>query len=176
MTATNPLERFFEDLKEELFLEAGVAPALEPPAVPPSTPPEDEVAFYPGSTTNKRKAREERAEEQDAELPTDWDGSPRTYNVRGVATEFFPISALARALNRSTTTMRKWETKGWIPEAIYRSPGPPKKQDRLYTREQIAGLQRIAADENLMEPRLRRRVEDTRFPDRARALFEGASS
>jgi DNA-binding transcriptional MerR regulator len=46
------------------------------------------------------------------------------------------IGALARALGKSVKTLRLWETKGWIPEAVQRTP----KGERLYTPEQVLSI------------------------------------
>lgn len=75
----------------------------------------------------------------------EWDKDPVVKMLRGVRTEFFEIGHLARALGRSTVTIRSWEDKGWLPHATYRTqqpkgtqvPGKKTKGRRLYTRAQI---------------------------------------
>ena len=74
---------------------------------------------------------------------TTWDARPLTYKVNGIPTEFFRVSHLAAAVNRSVRTIRHWEKHGIIPPAIFwaplrgaRSQGS-KQGDRLYSRAQI---------------------------------------
>jgi hypothetical protein len=93
-----------------------------------------------------------------------WAPRPRTFDQRpGV--EFFEIRILARALGRSSGTMRTWTTNGWLPEARYRA-----HRRRLYTRAQIEGLRQIADEEGLLHDK-RRNPASTHFPQRARELF-----
>ena len=181
------VESFFRNIKEKLGIEFGddVTEADDPreaarrameehghdlPEEPPITRTEEvvEEERYPGS---KQALVPVKVEAQDDGLDEEWDTHPRIYSIRGVDTEFFTISALATALRRKTVTIRKWEQKGYLPKAQFRSPGEGAKQDRLYTREQIEGLLRIAREEKLLEPRKKMRIDQTDFPDRAHRLF-----
>lgn len=129
----------------------------------------DEEETYPGSSQSRRDPSESsETPRKNSEDPLE-SFKPRIMKLKGKDTEFFTIQALADALNRSTITIRKWETKGWLPTAQYRSPG--EKQDRLYTREQIEGILRIAREEGLMNPQRKPRVDKTNFPQRASELF-----
>lgn len=146
----------------------------EPPsrAVPEVVPVDiDEDDTYPGSRHVRRGVQEVEEEE---EAPV-WDTDPRFYRVKGTDREFFPISALATALRRKPGTLRKWEDRGYLPQARYRAPVSPKTdsryQTRLYTRPQIEGLIAIATEEGLMEPAKKMRIDQTRFPQRAQKLF-----
>lgn len=96
----------------------------------------------------------------------------RTMTVRGEEVEFWSISALALALGRQVVTMRKWEQRGHLPAAPYRSRG--EKQDRLYTRAHIEGIRAIAMEEGLIDAAgdaVKRRFSDTNFVPRVRKLF-----
>ena len=59
----------------------------------------------------------------------------------------YPISFLAEALSkalespRTTQTIRKWETKGIIPKALFRNAGV-----RLYSKRQIDIICRVAKE------------------------------
>lgn len=85
---------------------------------------------------------------------TDWDEKPVKYMVKGVEREFFKISHVAAAMGRSVQSIRAWEDAGVLPKSPYRSPKPRKemvpgvvaKGRRLWTREQIEGMLRIAQE------------------------------
>lgn len=185
MDIKQDIDSFFSDLKREFGLDDDDAPPTpleeataaaerneEGPPAPPITEVDEveEEETYPGSR-HLKKSVTESSEESDEDDPI-WDDSPRTYAVKGKETKFYTISALATALRRKTVTMRKWEKKGYLPEARFRSPGAGKKQDRLYTRPQIEGLVAIAKEEGLMQPQKKMRIDQTKFPERAHRLFE----
>ncbi|MEU1816064.1 hypothetical protein ABZ543_12835 [Streptomyces roseifaciens] len=96
-----------------------------------------------------------------------WDQDPIYKQYSGAMREFFAISALAQAINRSTKTIYKWEDQGLFPPAtfIYNSSSKQGRR-RLYTRLQIEGIVRIAADEGVLDGR-KRFLSHTRFPARA---------
>lgn len=81
-----------------------------------------------------------------------WDARPTPGIVNGRTIEFFPISALAKALGYSQNSIRLWETQELLPRSPYRSqptrakPGAkhPTKGRRLWTREQIEAILRLA--------------------------------
>lgn len=81
-----------------------------------------------------------------------WDEKPLYYLVEGEKREFFVIGHLAKALGYSVQSIRLWEDKGLLPRSPYRSPrtrkpvagGRSNKGKRLWTREQIEGILRIA--------------------------------
>lgn len=110
---------------------------------------------FPGSRTpvNRPSAKEHRQETESS-----WDENPVEYIVGGEPQEFFTIGHLARALGRSTVTIRSWENKGVFPRSGYRSPRPKTvptfgtepKGRRLWTREQIEGILRICAEERVI--------------------------
>lgn len=84
--------------------------------------------------------------------PVAWDYKPLSYLVNGERREFFAISHVAKALGYSVQSIRAWEDKGVMPRTPYRSPrtrgavagGRSNKGRRLWTREQIEGLLRLA--------------------------------
>jgi hypothetical protein len=82
-----------------------------------------------------------------------WDAKPVYYLVAGEKREFFLIGALAKALDYSVQSIRAWEAAGLLPNTPFRSPrtrrpvagGKSTKGRRLWTREQIDGILRLAA-------------------------------
>lgn len=124
--------------------------------------------FYPGS-------RHERMDPVESEEPEEepWDLNPKVVVYGGKEVEFFTIGALAKALNRTVGSIRKWERLGYIPKATYRSAG--ERQNRLYTRPQVEGMRAIAQEEGLLDPRKHVVVSDTRFTERVVNLFHALS-
>jgi len=69
----------------------------------------------------------------------------KTYTINGEKKTFFTVGGLAKALLRKPVTIRMWESNGWIPKAMYRTPAPngvhfgekPAKGRRLYSLEQV---------------------------------------
>lgn len=132
---------------------------------------EDDSPFYPGSKRVKLSQGGEKVR-----LPEDteqsWERLGVTYLVQGVPTKLFPISALAEALGRKSITMRKWERDGALPDPTMRTnSGSPRGRRRMYTRDQVLGLQRIAKELGLMDNK-RKYVTRTEFGARARELFK----
>jgi hypothetical protein len=85
-----------------------------------------------------------------------WDNNPRHYKVKGIDTEFFTVGHLAEALHRTPRTIRWWEDKGVLPPATFRAPKPHKSQlkqvgDRLYSREQIEAVIKVAEEEGVLD-------------------------
>jgi hypothetical protein len=87
-----------------------------------------------------------------------WDDKPYFYTVNGTKKEFFTISHLSAALGRSIVTIRSWEKRGYLPRTPYSSPRPkgdslpnvPAKGRRLWTRDQILGILKIASEEGVI--------------------------
>jgi hypothetical protein len=102
---------------------------------------------YPG----RRKPINRGKAAQSPERPP-WDERPLYYLVDGEKREFFVIGHLAKALGYSVQSIRLWEDKGLLPRSPYRSPrtrkpvagGRSNKGKRLWTRDQIEGILRIA--------------------------------
>lgn len=115
-----------------------------------------------------------------AETVTDttpvWDDKPLKYLVKGVEQEFFTIGAVATALGVSVQSIRAWEQKGLMPRSPYRSPRPRRAQlpdkaskgRRLWTREQVDGILRLAREEGVI---LNRKPPTPRFAQRVSQLF-----
>jgi len=108
---------------------------------------------------------------------SEWDEKPIRYVVKGVETEFFTISHLAGALNRSVVTIRSWENKGFMPRTPYSSPRPrggslpgtTPKGKRLWTRDQILGILQIATEEHVI---LNGKPPTKRFYERVVTLYK----
>lgn len=127
------------------------------------------VEFYPG-TSKPITARAPQASE-DAE--EDLFAKPRTgYQVNGQPFPCYAIGVLAKALGRQVVTIRLWEREGLLPRTTFSSSriqGGGKA--RLYTREQIEGVVRIAKEEGVYERSSRISIRDTDFTERVKALF-----
>lgn len=127
---------------------------------------------YPG-----KRAPVNRSVVPDEPPSSSWDEKPIRYTFRGVEREFFTISHLAAALNRSVVTIRSWENKGMMPRTPYRSPRPrgdtlqgaTPKGKRLWTREQISGILQIAAEERVI---LNGKPPTERFAQRVLHLYK----
>jgi hypothetical protein len=102
---------------------------------------------YPGR--RKPVNRDKTPPPADTQL---WDAKSITYLVNGEKREFFLIGNLAKALDYSVQSIRAWEAAGLLPNTPYRSPrtkrpvagGRSDKGKRLWTREQIEGILRLA--------------------------------
>lgn len=85
----------------------------------------------------------------------EWTERPTQYPVNGEMRDFYTIQHLSRALNKSPVTIRQWEKRGLLPSSTLRSPRPKRasiagtqpRGRRLWTREQIEGILRIAKEE-----------------------------
>lgn len=101
-------------------------------------------------------------------------GFPSTvYNVGNVSTRFWGIGVLAQLLGRKTGTIRKWEHDKVIPEARFQVANDdkdPRSRRRLYTRDEIMGIWRIAREEGLLDtngfPSAHRHISSTKFSER----------
>jgi hypothetical protein len=109
---------------------------------------------YPG----KRKPVLRSIRRPKAPEPPGWDADPVYYVQDGEKREYFTIRHLAAALDYSQQSIRAWENSGLLPKSGYRSPKPRKptiggrntKGKRLWTREQIEGLLKIAEEEGVI--------------------------
>ncbi len=101
---------------------------------------------------------------------------PKKYQVclpghRIVEVEMVQLSYLANKLKRKQATIRLWEKRGIIPEALYRTE---KKGIRLYTMLQVLKLQE-ALDMAIVECGLKNvkyNLRNTTFPEKARKIWE----
>jgi hypothetical protein len=132
-------------------------------------------AFYPGSTKPiVRHQNRNGLHTKAATSAADWDHKPRKYTVGGVETEFFTLGQLAKALSRQPVTIRKWEREGVIPKSTFQSPGKdddPRGRRRLYTREQVEGIVRIAHEEGVLVSH-QKPIKGTQFTARVIDLFK----
>ncbi len=98
---------------------------------------------------SRKKTREEKAKERDAETKAAKVSlNRRRYktvrmkievNGKQVEAEVFSIGALAMYLNRSIQVLRLWEAEGIIPETPHRN----EKGDRFYTRQQLQDIEKV---------------------------------
>lgn len=110
---------------------------------------------YPGR--KKPVNRTIKSESGDTEV---WDAKPVYYLIGGERREFFLISHLAKALDYSVQSIRAWEAQGLLARTPYRSPrtarpvagGRSNKGKRLWTREQVLGIVRIAKKHGVIFP------------------------
>ena len=110
---------------------------------------------YPGRRppANRTKKKADPEEEM-------WDAKPVYYMVGGEKQEFFLISHLAKALDYSVQSIRAWEAQGLLARTPFRSPrtakpvagGRSNKGKRLWTREQVVGIIRIAKKHKVIFP------------------------
>lgn len=126
---------------------------------------------YPG-----RKKPVNRETKKKEEKSADWHEKPVKFMVGGVQREFYTIGHLAAALGYSVQSIRAWENARLLPRSRYRAPAPKKsgspahitKGKRLWTREQIEGILRIADEEGVI---LNKKAPTARFALRVQTLF-----
>lgn len=123
------------------------------------------VEFYPGSKTPIETFEEPEYLNDgfgfEAWLPEE----PYDYGIPGdPRAELYTIGALASVLGRSPVTIRAWEDKGWIPMPQWtNSYSSVNARRRLYTREQLESMFRIAAEEGMFSGRP---ITKTNFTER----------
>lgn len=130
--------------------------------------------YYPGSSRPLGKSPGMPREDKDSKGVREWDTKPMIFEdpVTKKDAEFFTIGNLADALGRESGTIRKWENTGVIPKAAFLTPGEdPRGRRRLYSRAQIEGLVRIAAEEKILVNPDNRPISRTAFKERAWELF-----
>lgn len=132
--------------------------------------------YYPGSKRTK-KAYDGKPADVVTDDPTEvLDlGKPKMVLVNGQPQELYPLGAVARALNRQPVTVRKWESEGVIPRSPFILPSrDPRGQRRLYSRDHIMGLRRVAEEEGLLNHNGNgkwKSIEETNFKDKALQVF-----
>jgi hypothetical protein len=136
--------------------------------------------FYPASKQRRRESREDKAlrlarERAEAKEEEGWDAHPVIKHLPdGREMEMFHIGALAKALGRRPVTIRSWITKAWIPKARYRTNDIVGSRGnagrRLWNRKMIEGMQRIAREEGLLNPKPPP-ITETRFTERIVAEY-----
>lgn len=130
--------------------------------------------FYPGSNRKVKQYNSAVYQPVVEEEPLDL-GKPQIFLSGGQPIELFGVGALAKALNRQSVTIRKWETENVIPISPFVSKSKdPRGQRRLYTKAQIEGLRDAAREEGLLEPNAKgkwRAIENTDFRKKAIRVF-----
>lgn len=135
-----------------------------------STDTDDDDVFYPGSRRIRRSQGGEAPELPEPDVQ-EWQRFGKTYLTdSGSPQVFYPISALGMALGRKAITMRHWEQDGVIPKPLRSVSSSSNGRRRMYTYDQIVGLQQIAKEEGLMSGQ-RVYVTKTAFGARAEKLF-----
>lgn len=132
--------------------------------------------FYPGSKMQKKQYDSSTTESNVTEGDNIILSKPRIALLQGVETKFYTIGELARLLNRKSVTIRKWEAEGFIPKATFIAPSGDKRgKRRLYTEDQILGLNKIAREEGVLEPNAKgawKSITETQFRAKAIQLFK----
>jgi len=95
-------------------------------------------------------------------------GSP--VSIGGVPSDYYPISALAAALNRAPSTIRELERERIIPPAFILNRDSTNGRRRLYTGEQIKGLRQLAQECGALD-NLRYPMKGSEFSQLAFMLF-----
>ena len=130
--------------------------------------------LYPGSSRKRKVYAEEEPVKPKLEDLLEL-GKPKYYLLNNKPTPLYRIGALARALNRKTVTIRKWEQEGVIPMSpMMSSSFDQRGKRRLYTKEQIESLRNIAYEENILHPSANgkwRSITDTQFKQKAAKAF-----
>ncbi|MFI1796540.1 MerR family transcriptional regulator [Streptomyces sp. NPDC020379] len=139
----------------------------------------DVHAYYPGSSRRIR-AVDPHTMQLVAPTPVEptWDAQPRLLRVGTEWREFFTIGQLASALHRSPVTIRKWESSGIIPAPTFVIKGKSERGNRrLYTREQVEGILRIADEEGILHHQGEGiHISDTKFSERVIELFHALAA
>jgi hypothetical protein len=126
---------------------------------------------FPGSTT---PLLYEKVREVQEDHIAKWDDKPFKFKLNGKEVEFFSVGQLGMALgNRSSNTLRAWEKNGILPKSPYVKPSSdPRGRRRMYTRDMVEGLVRIAREEGVLWPHKGVRLSETKFQERAHLLFK----
>jgi hypothetical protein len=107
-----------------------------------------ELPDYPGKRAPKNRPASRNipftVEDPYANIPF------KTLVVKGEKQTFYTVGNVARILGRKAQTLRKWESKGWIPPATYRTTkssgsdllNTQSRGYRLYSREQVEIIRR----------------------------------
>jgi hypothetical protein len=100
-----------------------------------------------------------------------WARHPKHFWFDGELREFYLVGALAEALGRTSQTIRWWERTGVVPPPYcWTTHIDPRARRRLYLREIIEGVVRIAAEEGVLHARPAA-FRKTGFPQRCFELY-----
>jgi len=113
------------------------------------------------------KKRKEREKNKDKEQPV-W--FKVQYGKKEVAVRMFTAGQLSKRLGRKTQTIRLWERKGVIPEAMYRNGA----RDRLYTELQVREIVEIYSQcvRKYGARKMRTRINSTEFSELVHQLWD----
>lgn len=112
--------------------------------------------FYPGSRVRRQQSPGPAPVVEEDPL-----GTGTFMVVRGRRVEFFGIGQVARAINRTSVTLRAWEAKGVIPKSGYVKNGADERgRRRLYTRAQAEAIIRLAKIHDVMDAGSRKPLHD----------------
>lgn len=110
-------------------------------------------AYYPGS---KRKRKEPVAPKE--KLDATWEDTYSLKNLpNGVTLQMYTLGTLAKAINRSTKTLRFWMDNNQFPTSPYRLPskigsnGKEYAGRRLYSKAMVEATIEIFAKAGLLE-------------------------
>ena len=118
-----------------------------------------ELPDYPGKRAPKNRPASRNipftVEDPYANIPF------KTLVVKGEKQTFYTVGNVARILGRKAQTLRKWESKGWIPPATYRTTkssgsdllNTQSRGYRLYSREQVEIIRRALEINGLLGER-----------------------
>ena len=119
----------------------------------------------------KRRQVEERRKEREKnkgkEIPTYF---KVMLGDNEISVRMYTAGQLAKRLGRKTQTMRVWERKGIIPEALYRNAS----KDRLYTELQVRLIVKAydRAEREFGEVAVSNRIGQTNFSDLVFKIWE----
>lgn len=121
------------------------------------------VEFYPGS----KKQRRESIIPPPASSAEPWEGDYFLKTINGSQVRMYTIGSLAKAIRRSSNSVRSWIRLGYIPNAPWRLPsyevdGQTVPGRRLWSRSMVDSLVFIFASHDLLD---KKRVEWKRYPD-----------
>ena len=114
---------------------------------------------FPGKRVPKN--RPEFKKLTDSILEDRYNGAKgKEYVINGERLMMYTIGEVCKALDKSTVTVRMWESKGWIPKPSFRTPAPnnvqipgkASKGRRLYTQQQLDTLLDSMTQFNIAEP------------------------
>jgi hypothetical protein len=109
-------------------------------------------AFYPGS---KRKRRKPVPEKPVVEV-VPWEDEYFEKFINGQKVKLYTLGSLAKAINRSPKTLRKWMEQGKFPQSPYRMPDTVGKNGktyvgrRLYSKAMVDAVVKIFASAGLL--------------------------
>lgn len=124
------------------------------------------------NTARKKRLKEERAKNPDPKVRGK--SKPKVHVVtiegRDYEIEMITMGRLAQMIGKGLTAIHTWESKGWIPLAIYKSEGGA----RLYTKFQALLIAKIweSTERKFGAETMKYRLRDTEFIQRLKEAWE----